>query len=841
MSRIRQTLSRIPAALLVLGAAVAGPALAANSPASGAITRQLLRARMPLIENTGARAHPAVRFEARTLGGSVFVTTRGEVVYNLPVRRAGRVTGAWALREVLSDAAPLSPAGLERSKARVSRFLGPQADHWEPNSRTWDSITLGRPYPGIHIELRATGGNVEKLFHILPGADPERIMIEVDGADDLTIDSAGQLLLGTPLGSVAFTAPRAFQIIDGTRREVPVSYRVQNRRYGFHIGAYDPSRELLIDPLLASTLLGGEDPDVTGNYDDDIIYAIAARNGEIYVAGVTQAPNFPTQMGYDETYNGGFGDAFVTRLTEDLSTILSSTYIGSSSIDNVQSLALTAEGRVLIAGRAGSGFPYTAGAFNWRAPNDPAGSSYVAMLSADLGELIASAHVSPSQNVLTLEPGNGGVYYGGSTNSPDEPVTPDAWDPTCGTDGRCNPDGFGIRKFYAMAGQLSADLSTVLHMTYLDGRATQDIAVGPDGSVYIADGADSATTGQLQHFDAGLSTLLGRAPTGSTSRTYFHGVAVGDGFIIGVGQTHDADFLPRNGSEFDTTCGSDGLCDPVGPFDVPQPDGFIARFSPDLTVVQAAAFLGGEDDDAARAVTLDADGSIFVVGETISSGFPIAGSGADTTCGTDGQCNPSGTARTPDGYLARVSADLTTLMYSTYVGGSGKEAPRAVALDARRAAYIGGNTDSHDFPTTPGAFDSSYNGGTSDAFVSSFDTGGMVAPAGRIPGAFEVSGVPLEIDRQGDEIVLTWSPTCGDGLDYAVYEGLLGDLASAAPRQCSTGGATNATLVPADGQRFYLIAAQSTDSEGSWGRNSRGAERTPSPAACLPQAIGGCP
>ncbi len=828
------------AAVLLFASTVALPA--STSPDAATIRERLLAAPVPFLEVSGTRSSEEVRFRARTLSGSLFVTAAGRLVYSVPARAPAGRAAVWSFAERLAGDRTPSPRGVVRSPIRISEFRGSDPSRWRRSVPAWERLDLGEIVPGVRVELRATGRNVEKLFVVRPGTDPNRIRVGVEGVERLAVDADGRLVLHTPLGAIRFSAPRAYQPADDGTRAVEVAYRVDGSSYGFDVGAYDPSRELVIDPLLASTLIGGENPNATGNYDDDIVRAIATRDGEIYLAGNTQAPDFPVTLGYDETYNGGFNDGFVTRMTEDLSTVIASTFIGSNSIDIVHAMALTADGDVLIAGQAGSGFPYTPGAYNWQAPDDPTGpGSFIARLSGDLGTLLVSAHVSPSPNVLTIEPGNGGVYYAGSTRYPDEPVTPDAWDQTCGHDGQCDPDGFGNRQYYAMAGQFSADLSTVLHLTYLDHPAIADIAIGPDGSVYLADGADSTPTGRLQRFDAALTTRLGRAPTGSTSRTYFHGVAVGDGFVIGIGTTHDEDFLPRNGSEFDTGCGSDGQCDPVGPFNVPQPDAFIARFSLDLQTVEAAAFLGGEDDDAGRAVALGPDGSIFVVGETISAAFPVAGSGVDATCGTDGQCNQNGTRRTPDGYLARISPDLTTLTYSTYIGGSGEDLPRAVALDARRAAFVGGNTDSLDFPTTPGAFDDTYNGGTSDAFVAAFDAGGILTPAGRIVGALDLPGIPLEIERAGEEIVLTWSPTCGAGNDYAVYEGMLGDPASLAPRTCSTGGATTARLVPGDAQRFYLVVAQTVDAEGSHGRDGRGTERDPGPQACLPQAIGACP
>lgn len=76
-----------------------------------------------------------------------------------------------------------------------------------------------------------------------------------------------------------------------------------------------------------------------------------------------------------------------------------------------------------------------------------------------------------------------------------------------------------------------------------------------------------------------------------------------------------------------------------------------------------------------------------------------------------------------DGFVARLSADLSRLDFGSYLGGSGVDLPKVVAVDSAGLIYAAGRADSVDFPTTAGAFDTTYNGGTSDAFIGLFDTG----------------------------------------------------------------------------------------------------------------------
>jgi hypothetical protein len=161
----------------------------------------------------------------------------------------------------------------------------------------------------------------------------------------------------------------------------------------------------------------------------------------------------------------------------------------------------------------------------------------------------------------------------------------------------------------------------------------------------------------------------------------------------------------------------------VGSLLVPKPDCFVAKYSQDLTETLALTYLGGSDGESCRSIALDANGDIYVTGETISPDFPTSTNGADTGCGSDGQCDPSGTynTHTADGFVVKLTGDLSQLSYGSYVGGSGEDRPNVVAVGDAGGIYAAGYTRSADFPTTTGAFDRTYNGGTSDAFISLFD------------------------------------------------------------------------------------------------------------------------
>lgn len=693
-----------------------------------ALVGTLTTARVPFIQNQGQLAHQQVRFYARMFAGTVFVTDQNQLVYALPQQQRANnkqqlAAPVWSFSERFINARQTQPQGEQASEVRVSQYKGNQPDRWKQQLATWNGLNLGELYPGIRVNLQAAGNNVEKLFHVAPGADANLINIAIDGVNAVAINQHKQLVLTTSLGDIVFTAPIAYQQVDGERQPVEVAYALsENGHYGFSLGDYDSRRELVIDPLLASTYIGGHNPNPPGNYDDDVINGMVTTGGDVYVAGATQSPDFPVQLGYDETLDSAYPDGFITRLSGDLSTVIASTYIGTEYFDRVADIALDTDGSVIVVGQAGYGFPLTDGAYNWSGET-PTGGGFIARFSADLSTLLASSVVTPFDYPVRVALGNGGIYFGGATNNPDFPITAGAYKDTC-----CPAGGFGIREYDGFAGKLSSDQGTLQAMTYLGGDLVSGISVAADGNVFITDGTDNAITGYISRMDDGLTTrsaFLTYYPgsQSGSSRTYFNDVVAGDGFVVTAGQTYMND-LPTTAGAFDTTCGSDGVCDGIGPLLVPRPDGFIAIYSADLQQTLALTYFGGSDNDSIRALELAANGDILLTGETTSVDFPTTGNAADTSCGSDGQCDPTGRYSTPtaDGFIARLSTGLSLLHYGSYLGGSGEDRPAAIALNDTGQVFTAGYTRSVDFPTTLGAFDNNYNGGTSDAFISLFDT-----------------------------------------------------------------------------------------------------------------------
>ena len=283
------------------------------------ILNKVYTLQIPFIENKGQIKGESVRYYAKTFGGTVFVTKDGKLVYSLPKFETKEKVKGWVIKEGLVGASISNVKGEEEAVTKVSYFKGKDPSKWERNISTYNLISVGEVYKGIGLKLKAYGKNVEKLFYIKAGANPESIKIKIEGAKSLRVNEAGELEVETGLGVIKFTKPSAYQEINGKRVEVAVAYTLLSNPqyvYGFKVGSYDKKETLIIDPLLASTFIGGS--------GSDSGYSIALDgDGNVYITGYTWSSDYPTTSGaYDESYNG-CGDVFVSRLNSNLSKVSS--------------------------------------------------------------------------------------------------------------------------------------------------------------------------------------------------------------------------------------------------------------------------------------------------------------------------------------------------------------------------------------------------------------------------------------------------------------------------------------------------------------------------------------
>jgi hypothetical protein len=229
------------------------------------------------IENKGQIKDKNVGFYAKTMGGTFFVTKDGDMVYYLPfsdnsqsesknpklgtanpkTKIQNQEQKGWVIKESLVGTTISNVKGEEKSATKVNYFKGKDPSKWRSGIETYNLVSMGEVYKGIELKLKAYGNNVEKLFYVKPGYDSKKIKVKMEGTKGLKVNKRGELEAITGLGVVKFTKPVAYQKIKGEKKSVEVAYVInKGNTYSFKVGNYDKKRPLIIDPLLASTLIG---------------------------------------------------------------------------------------------------------------------------------------------------------------------------------------------------------------------------------------------------------------------------------------------------------------------------------------------------------------------------------------------------------------------------------------------------------------------------------------------------------------------------------------------------------------------------------------------------------
>jgi len=387
---------------------------------------------IPFIENKG-QIKDKVKYYAKTLGGTVFVTKDGKLVYSLPKFETKEKVKGWVIKESLVGTSISNVKGEQKAVTKVSYFKGKDPSNWKRGISTYNLISLGEVYKGIELKVKAYGKNVEKLFYVKAGANSESIRIKIEGAKSLKVNENGELEVETGLGVIKFTKPVAYQEINGKRVEVAAAYTLLSNPqyvYGFKVGSYDKKETLIIDPLLASTFIGGS------YYECGNSIALDG-DGNVYITGYTESSHYPTTSGaYDESHNNSW-DVFVSKLNSSLSSLLASTFIGKTDGDWGHSIALDGDRNVYITGSTYSfNYPTTSGAYDesWNGNCDV----FVSKLNSSLSTLLASTFIGGSGGdygySIALD-GGGNVYITGWTGSSDYPTTSGAYDESYNRDG----------------------------------------------------------------------------------------------------------------------------------------------------------------------------------------------------------------------------------------------------------------------------------------------------------------------------------------------------------------------------------------------------------------------
>ena len=636
--------------------------------------------------------------------------------------------------------------GLDPLPGKSNYFLGNDPKKWRTNVSNYAKVEYENVYPGVDLVYYGNQGKLEYDFVVAPGADPHLVALNIEGAERMHIDPQGDLVLSSDGGHVRLHKPAVYQPTtdSGPRTTGNLQSSIGNRQFlngryiltaknqvAFEIGAYDRSLPLIIDPVLSyATYLGGS------GYDEAISIAVDA-SGNAYVGGETSSPNFPTTEGAFQETSSPTSCAFVTKIAPDGSSLVYSTYLcGSDGVQGV-SMAVDAAGNAyVVGGTSSTNFPTTPGAF--QTANSGGLDAFVTKLNSTGSSLVYSTYLGGSGDDYAYSYSNGiavdsagSAYVVGTTNSDNFPTTPGAFDRTCGSDGVCNrgsgqypqpePDNFVTK--------LNADGSALAYSTYLGGSGYEEqynaIAIDSSGNAYVTGGTFSAdfpiTPGAFRTEGGGaFVTKLNAAGSALVYSTYLTGRgAIGEGIAVDTsGNAYVTGYLGT--TDFPITPGAFQTVDPGGAT-------FVTKLNATGSALVYSTFLGGSGSgsDEGWGVAVDASGNAYVSGTTSSSDFPTA-SPVQATCGVGGY---------DDAFVAKLNGAGSALIFSTCLGGDSSEEGFGNALDPSGNLYVVGHTNSINFPTTLGAFQTSIYGGydeygeiNPDAFVAkiSFPAGPTV-------------------------------------------------------------------------------------------------------------------
>jgi hypothetical protein len=597
----------------------------------------------------------------------------------------------------------------DRLETHVSYFIGNDPTKWRADVPVWGGVRYKDLYPGIDLEITSENGHLVQRLVARENVDLEAVQLRVDGADKIELlpspggkGTGGEVLrLTTAAGE--YTLP-LLQVTCATNAKPPrptiagnqvASPFTQSPTSNLQSAIQNPQS----NDLLYATFLGGSD------MDGSIGIAIDS-SGAAYVTGATMSFDFPTTPGAFDTNHEGEEDAFVVKLKPSGSALSYATFIGGYWNDRGTGIAIDSNGAAYVTGdTSSSDFPTTLGAFDTNL--DGYSDAFVVKLNASGSALSYATFLGGSYGDVGTGiaiDSSGAAYVTGVTDSSDFPITPRAFDTSYNG---YNGDAFVVK--------LNATGSALSYATFLGGSdmdGGDDIAIDSSGAAYV---------------------------TGRTTS-----------------------------SDFPTTLGA---FDPS--YNGGDYDAFVVKLNATGSALSYATFLGGNSYECiwlGCAIAIDASGAAYVTGGTVSSDFPTTPGSFDTSYNGDDNDNGDGIG-CGDTFVVKLNATGSALSYATFLGGSGSDEGIDIAIDSSGAAYVTGRTTSSDFPITPRAFDTSYNGYNGDVFVVKLNaTGSALSYATFLGGSDYDEGYGIALDSSGTAYVTGYTgssdfPTTPEAFD----------------------------------------------------------------------------
>ena len=574
----------------------------------------------------------------------------------------------------------------EPLETRIHYQRGSDPAQWIQDIPCFGRVRSSEVWPGIDLVVYGNGRRAEYDLIVAPGAEVALARFELASDHALALSTEGALTSRD--GSLVLCPPIAYQLVDGERSLVEARFLLSGTTLAFELGAYDRSRELVIDPMwLYANLIGGTGRDMAWDIATDsqgtswvcgetfqaatsadafvakinptgtqlvwmtvlagsgnenaFAIALEPSTGITFIAGATSSNNFPgvSAAVFDSSF-GGVGDAFVAKLNSN-GTVNRATYLGGNGDDAAQGLALeTTTLTPFVTGfttTSGMGFPTTVGALD-RSHNGLR-DVFVTKLDGTLSSVATSTLIGNAGDDL----GSDIQLVGGTL-----PVV-------CGTTSSATFPG--------------------ANNANLNGLGGNDVFV--------------------LRLNAMFGTISNARRVGGTGDDRANGLTIdsqGTPFVVGFTNTTNLAtvnaFQPSHGGAYDA---------------------LIFGLNASMQAVLFLTYCGGSGNDAASDALLDGAGRLILTGNT------------DSTSPSFRTVSPlqAQNAGMFDGWLAHIfTATPSSLRFSTFFGTSGHDTGFGLGLDGVGFVYIGGYAGASFAPSTSVAeFDQTFAGGSFDALA----------------------------------------------------------------------------------------------------------------------------
>jgi Beta-propeller repeat len=751
----------------------------------------------PLVfEPNQGQASSSVRFLSRANGHSLLLSDTDAVLrfadpaFSVRMKLIGqnprpRVEGVGALEGV------------------TNYLIGNDPQQWRRAVPHFAKVRYGDVYPGVDLLYYGSDRQLEYDFEFSPYTNPSVVQIEFQGAEHIVVDPDGDLVLQTLHGEIRHHRPVAFQKRGEATEPVEAQFRLRGNRVGFEIGAYDRRLPLVIDPKLVwSSYIGGPGADQVND--------IAVEpGGDVYVTGVTQAIEAEPAGLLNPPAGQGF-EVFVTKIAS-AGSVVYTTYFGGagSGIDEGHSIAVDASGRAYVTGYTTStDFPIVNGfQKNFAGAQD----AYLVRLSSGGDMIEFSSYLggsSSDRGYGIAVDAMGNAFIAGSTFSSQNFPTLNAFQ-----------SKFGGGRGDAFLTKISAT-GTIAFSTFLGGTGDDqafDCILDSGGNIILTGFTTSNNQGTnavpfptlnaiIPTWHGGDDVFITKFdPSGRNLvfSTYWGGSDADDGvrlavdrdnYIYVTGYTKSLNFPLKSPAQLFPNGGYDAFLIKL------QPDGKDAVFS---------TYIGGEDTDGGVGVAVDNNGFVYLTGFTSSLQFyainAIPGGGGFLH-------------GLQDAFVMKLWPDLSSVVFSSYLGGFGTDGGTSIGLDAAGNIYVGGFTTSIDFPIAGNNLQG-FTAGMQEGFLAKINVDDVKTSA---PFSFPTAG-GVQVSTAGQssnpifgyvaaDVATGLSPTGLEILDLRAGGVLLNEVSIPVPAFTETGRVFASTLA-SDTTALTMVNPNDTELE----------------------------